>query len=125
MLAFLGIHVRKILEGTFAFPLDTNPFTKLLLEEAHNVYSAMGGKELSGFVNTNDFQYLWLKQDEKVQSSESNLHMGHYTTAAHSEYLSALHSANLSLASITGVPLDRWGNDLTGLLEKAFWEYLH
>ena len=34
--------VRQILEGTFVFPSDTDPFTKLLLEDAHNVYSAMG-----------------------------------------------------------------------------------
>jgi hypothetical protein len=31
-----------------------------------------------------------------------------------------MHAANLTLAAPTGVPLARWGNKLTVLLEKVF-----
>ncbi len=48
------------------------------------------------------------------------VHFGHYKAAAHDWYLSALQAAKLMLAAMMGVPLARWGNGLTVLLEKVF-----
>ncbi len=44
----------------------------------------------------------------------------HYKAASFDCYLLAMHTAKLTLAASTGVPLARWGNRLTVLLKKVF-----
>lgn len=66
-----------ILEGTFDFPPEMDPHTRLLLEEAHRIFSNKSTKEISNFVSTSDFQYFWKHADEFIQSSYSNVHFGH------------------------------------------------
>jgi hypothetical protein len=111
---------QSILEGTYSFPPDTDEPTMFLLREASKIYNKMSTVELSSFVSTEDFQYSWKHINENIQSSRSGLHFAHYKAAAHCDYLSALHAAKLSLAASTGMPLDRWGDGLTVLLEKLF-----
>ncbi len=72
------------------------------------------------FISTTDFQSYWQHANEDIQSSESGCHFGHYKVASYDRYLSAMHAAKLTLAASTGVPLARWGNRLTVLLEKVF-----
>ena len=43
-----------------------------------------------------------------------------FKTASYNRYLLAMHTAKLTLAASTGVPLAHWGNGLTVLLEKVF-----
>jgi hypothetical protein len=111
---------KAILEGTYEFPPEMDSHTRLLLEEAHRVFSLKSTEEISNFVSTEDFQYFWSRSDEFVQSSYSNIHFGHYKAVSHSRYLSSLEAAKLSLAAKTGIPMDRWGHSLTVLLEKEF-----
>jgi hypothetical protein len=94
--------------------------TRLLLEEAHRVFSLKSTEEISNFVSTEDFQYFWSHSDEFIQSSYSNIHFGHYKAISHNRYLSSLEAAKLSLAAKTGIPVERWGHSLTVLLEKEF-----
>jgi hypothetical protein len=73
------------------------------------------------FVSTTDFQSYWRHINEDIQSFKSGCHFGHYKAASFDLYLSAMHAAKLTLAaSTTGVPLARWGNGLTVLLQKVF-----
>jgi hypothetical protein len=72
------------------------------------------------FVSTTDFQSYWRHTNEDIQSSESGCHFGHYKAASFDCYLSAMHAAKLTLAASTSIPLARWGNRLTVLLEKVF-----
>ena len=111
---------RAILEGTYEFPPEMDPHLRLLLEEAHKVFSQRTTEEISTFVSTEDFQYYWRRADEFVQSSYSNIHFGHYKAIAHDRFLSSLQAAKLSLSARTGIPLDRWGSSLTVLIEKEF-----
>lgn len=111
---------RAILEGTYEFPPELCPYTRLLLEEAHRVFSLKSTEEISSYVQTEDFQYFWLHCDEFIQSSYSHIHFGHYKAIAHDKYLSSLQAAKLSLAAQTGIPMERWGSALTVLLEKEF-----
>jgi hypothetical protein len=110
----------RVLQGTYAYPTSMDPYTKLLLQEAHHIFSRMSEEEVVDFVTTTDFQHFWLHAKEDIQSPESGVHFGHYKAAAHDWYLSALQAAKLTLAATTGVPLARWGNGLTVLLEKFF-----
>jgi hypothetical protein len=98
-----------------------DPYTKLLLQEAHHIFSRMSKEEVIDFVTTTDFQQFWLNADKEIQSSsKSGIHFGHYKAAAHDQFLLALQAAKLTLAAATGIPLARWGNGLTILLEKVF-----
>jgi hypothetical protein len=69
---------KAILEGTYEFPPDMDPHTRLLLKEAHGIFSLKTTEEISNFVSTEDFQYFWSHADEFIQSSYSHIHFGHY-----------------------------------------------
>jgi len=109
---------RAILEGTYVYPPDTDPATRLLLEEAAIIYATMPREEIATYVTVEDFQYYWQRANERISSSYSGLHMGHYKAASFDPHLSALHAQKLTLCARTGVPLGRWGVGLTVLLEK-------
>ena len=79
----------------------------------------MSKDEVSTYVTVEDFQHYWQKANERIFSSYSGLHFGHYKAASFDKDLSALHAGKLSLAAQTGIPLDRRGWGLTVLLEKV------
>ena len=110
--------------GRYDFPPDTDPATKLLLEEAAHTFGKLSAEEVSTYVTVDDFQYYWRRQNERISSSFSGLHMGHYKAAAYSRRLAALHAAKLTACAKKGVPLERWGVGLTVLLEKNMWQQL-
>ena len=110
----------QVLRGTYDYPADMEPYTKLLLQEVHHIFSCMTKEEVVDFVTTTDFPQFWLHADKEIQLSESGIHFGHYKAAARDQYLLALQAAKLTLAATTGIPLARWGNGLTILLEKMF-----
>ena len=58
---FLGDteQAQQILEGTYDFPPDTDPATKLLLEEASITYLKMSPEEVSTFMTVDYFQHYW------------------------------------------------------------------
>ena len=80
----------------------------------------MSAEEVADFVSTQDYQFYWQTANEDIQSSESGLHYSHYKAQSFDRHLSSMQAAKLSLAAKTGVPLSRWGNGLTVLLEKVF-----
>jgi hypothetical protein len=56
--------------------------------------------------------------NERIPSSYSGLHFGHYKAAAFNPHVSALRAQKLTLCAKTGIPLARWGRVVTVLLEK-------
>ena len=112
--------VKEILKGTYVYPPDMDHHTRLLLEEAACLFAKTAGDVISIFVTTKDFQDWWLTANGNIQSLKLGAHFGHYVAAAHDERLAALHVATLNLALQTGVPLERWGDGLTVLLEMEF-----
>lgn len=105
--------IRCVLNRCAVYPLDTDPATKLLLEEAAQTYAKMSDEQIATFVTVEDFQYYWQRANERISSSYSGLHFGHYKAASYDKDLSALHAAKLPLCAKTGVPLARWGRGLT------------
>jgi hypothetical protein len=45
-----------VLCGTYNYPANMDPYTKLLLQEAHHIFSQMFEDEVVDFVTTTDFQ---------------------------------------------------------------------
>jgi len=69
-------------------------------------------------VTVEEYQYYWQRANERISSSFSGLHFGHYKAASFHPRLSALHAAKLSACAKTGVPHARWGTGVNVLLEK-------
>ena len=109
---------KQLLEGTYVFPPETDNATRLLFEEVARVYAEMGPDELATYVTVEDYQYYWKRANERISSSYSGLHFGHYKAAAFDDDLSALHAAKLSECAKRGLPLPRWSQGVTVLLEK-------
>jgi len=109
---------RQLLEGTYVFPPGTDDATRLLFEEVAIVYKEINPKTLATYVTVEDFQYYWQQANERISSSYSGLHMGHYKAASFDYGLSALHAAKLSECAKRGLPLARWSYGVTVLLEK-------
>jgi len=60
-IGFLGdtVCARQILEGTYTYPPDTDPVTRLLLEEAAITFAKLSQEEVSMHVTIDDFQHYW------------------------------------------------------------------
>jgi len=99
--------VLQILEGTYNYSSRTDPAIQLLLEEAAITYSKLSADEISAYVTAEDFQYYWQTANERILSSYSGLHFGHYKAASWDNDLSALHALklSLSLAAKSDIPL--------------------
>ena len=112
-----GPVAQQILEGTYVYPLDLDPATRLLFEEATATYAALSPSQVATYVTAEDFQHFWQHARERTGSSFSGLHFGHYIAASFCPSLSSLHAAKLTICARNGVSLARWGRGLTALLE--------
>jgi hypothetical protein len=108
-----------ILDGSYAFPPDTNKWMIKILQEVHHSYKLLNSGTIKTTVSIEDYQEYWQRSDEAMSSSYSRGHRGHYKAASYIRDLSALQAAKLSACTKKGVPLARWGVGLTVLLEKA------
>jgi hypothetical protein len=68
---------RKILEGTYEYPPNTNVWMKKILQEAHYTFSRMSGAKIATTFFTADFQQYWIKVDRN-SSSFSGVTFLHY-----------------------------------------------
>jgi hypothetical protein len=111
---------QDIMNGTYKFPENMCKYTRLLLEEASHIFKECAGETIKTHVSSEDFRSWWSTANEKIQSSKSGAHFGHYKAAAYDKYLTCLHVAKMNLVLRTGIPLERWGHGITVLLEKKF-----
>ncbi len=109
---------QQILEGTYEYPDNLDPATRLLFEEALATYKPLSPTKVATYVTPEDFKLFWRTAKERTGSSYSGLHFGHYIAALHCPNLLLLHAAKLSICARNGVSLARWGKGLTILLEK-------
>ena len=49
----------QIPEGTYMYPPDTNPVTRLLSNEYTQTYASMGLEEVAIYVKVEDVHYYW------------------------------------------------------------------
>eukprot|EP00956_Cyclotella_meneghiniana_P035079 scaffold111156_cov136-Cyclotella_meneghiniana.AAC.1 len=73
----------------------------------------MEGENDDGWLTVPEFQDYWKKAKERTSSSYSGRHFGHYKAASKDDFLSALHTGNINLATHRGRPLDRWRKGVT------------
>jgi hypothetical protein len=112
-----GSSAQQILEGTYEYPDDLDPATRLLFEEALATYKALSPTKVATYVTPEDFKLFWWTVKEQSGSSYSGLHFGHYIATSHCPDLLLLHATKLSICDRNGVSLARWGKGLTVLLE--------
>lgn len=79
--------------------------TLLLFEEMGRIWKKMESGEVDIV-----FQYYWKRAKERMSSSYSKLHFGHYKAAAKSKLLSEVQALKLSLFTKTGTSPERWAN---------------
>ena len=113
-----GPVVQQVLKGTYEYPLDLNPATRLLFEEAAAIYTTLSPTEIATYVTPEDFQQFWQHACKRTGSSYSGLHFGNYIATSFCPDLSFLHAAKLAICTRNGVSLALWGQGLTVLLEK-------
>ncbi len=113
-----GPVAQQILDGTYVYPPDLDPATRLLFEEASATYAALSSTMIATYVTPKDFQHFWQTAREQMGLAYSRLHFGHNIAASYCSDLSLLHAAKLLICARNGVPLARWGKGLTVLLEK-------
>jgi len=107
-----------ILEGTFEPPPDADARTIVLLTEISRIWQQIGEGKVSISISQEVYQHYWRKVKEKISSSFSGLHFGHYKSIAHDDYLSDILARKMSLISATGAAPERWARGLTVMLEK-------
>ena len=78
-----GPAAQQILEGTYEYPDDLDPATRLLFEEASATYKALSPTKVATYVTPEDFKLFWRTAKERTGSSYSGLHFGHYIAALH------------------------------------------
>ncbi len=50
---------QQILKGTYKYPQDLDPATRLMFEEAAHTYAALSPMEIATYVTPEDFQHFW------------------------------------------------------------------
>jgi hypothetical protein len=79
-----------ILDGSYAFPPDTDKWTIKILQEAHHTYKLLNSGTIKTTVTIEEYQEYWQRSDEAISSLYSRGHRGHYKAASYSRDLSAL-----------------------------------
>ncbi len=96
---------QDILDGTYAYPSDTDQWKMKILQEAHILYQLLSNESIDTTVSVYDFQDYWQGANEAISSLYSGLHFGHYKAASYNKNLSALHAMKLSACTKKGIPL--------------------
>ncbi len=61
-----GPATQQILEGTYKYPQDLDPATRLLFEEAEATYAPLLPQEVAMYVTPADFQHIWQTVKERI-----------------------------------------------------------
>ena len=93
--------------------------TLSILEEIMRIWKKMGDREVNIIITREDYQHYWKRVEERIASSYSGLHFGHYKSAAFLDYLLEILSKKLTLISQTGSAPKRWARGLSVMLEKV------
>jgi hypothetical protein len=99
-----GPVAQQILKGTYEYPQDLDPATRLLFEEAAATCAALSPTKIATYVTVEDFQNFWQTARECTRLY-SGLHFGHYMAASFRPDLSLLHAAKLTICAKNGVSL--------------------
>ena len=116
-LGFLGNTeaARQILNGTYECPPEVDEYTKAFLAQIQ-VPQQQPQVRLS--ITSDDYIWYWKKAKERTSSSFSGLHFGHWKAAIGTPLLVEFHALFTEVAFTGGLPLGRWQQGLSVMLEK-------
>ncbi|KAL3797760.1 hypothetical protein ACHAW5_003221 [Stephanodiscus triporus] len=114
---------RSIITGTYDFPTELDPATKLILEEIGKLGMKLVTGEGSEIVITpEDFKRFWRRVNEFTSSSMSGVHYGHYKAAIQDDILTEVLSLQLTVVARSGIPPENWS---VGLQDPITGEMIH
>jgi hypothetical protein len=112
---------RRILENEYVFSEKWDLATMDLLKAAARIRVELDNiPGTDSDVTVEDFKAFWATSKERMSSSKSGWHFGHYRAVTEDQDLMKLHVANINLAARQrqGVPLSHWRQGVTVPLEK-------
>ena len=110
---------RSIILGTYEFPSDLDPATKLILEEIGKLgVKIVNGEESEIVITPEEFKRFWRKVNEFTSSSMSGVHYGHYKAAIQDDIITEALALQLTVVARSGVPPENWSVGLQVMLEK-------
>ena len=108
----------EILQGTFVFPPVIHPDIIEFFSHMKISYDVMNAPEVNTTTYMEDFCSFWKAGREKIVSSMSKIHNGHYIAATTSIFLATITTTLCSIPWEIGETLKRWRYSLNVALEK-------
>ena len=108
----------RVLQGTYVFPSGIHEGTKEIFEECARLRKLIPKDSISYIYSPEHFKNSWKGVDERISSSPSTRHFGHYIASSKSDLLSNIFALIITTANKYGITLERWLCGLTCMLEK-------
>ncbi len=109
---------RVIITGTYKFPSDMEPATKLILEEIGKLGVKLVNMEGTEIIITpEDFTHFWTRVGKFTSSSMSGVHCGHYKAAIKCNISTKILTQQLTVVARSGIPPRNWTISLQVMLE--------
>jgi hypothetical protein len=99
----------------YKYPPDTKEWIMKIMKEAHHTFPTFSDEKINTTITVLVFLEHWQQANEKVSSSFSGGHFGHYKAASFSKDSLALHAAKLTACGRKGIMLKRWTVGLSQL----------
>jgi hypothetical protein len=109
---------RAVLNGTYEFPINTDPATRELLEEVTHLRKIIPANSVSSVITGKEWSTYWWRVQEETSFLESGLHFGHQIASASLPLLSHLHAIRCLIALWRGFGYKWWSQGLLVMLER-------
>ena len=114
----LAPSVDDILRGTFVFPPMIHPDIIEFFDHCKMNERIRKAPPVKVTTTKNDFCSFWRPGRERISSSISNIHNGHYIAATLSSLVATITATLASIPWEIGTKFERWANSLNVALEK-------
>ena len=115
----LGPDADKILDRTYVFPPVIHPDIIEFFDHCKMTKASKESGDVRVDTTPETFCYFWRPRREKISSSPSKIHNGHYIAASLSVFLSTIIATLSSIPWEIGYAYDRWKLSLNVALEKV------
>ena len=115
----LGPAVEKILDGTYVFPPVIHPDIIEFFEHCRMTKETKNMDAVKTNTRPDTFTSFWRPRRERISSSSSGIHNGHYIAASLSIMLSTIIATLSSIPWELGMTYERWKTSLNVALEKV------
>jgi hypothetical protein len=109
---------KAILDGTYLPPSDLDTATKELFDEIAAIRKIIPKDSVSLVITPAQWKRYWAIVNEKISSSESGLHFGHYIVGCKLNIIAHYHAARVTMILAHAIQLKRWSRGLSVMLKK-------